>query len=43
MKREGKCMDGAKSVMHLRTRLVCSETPFISFEKVRDMFSNFFF
>ena len=35
-------MDGAKSVMHLRTRLVCSEIIFISFEKVGDIFLQFF-
>ena len=33
-----KCTHGTKSVMHLRTRLVCSEIIYISFEKVRDIF-----
>ena len=38
-----KCTHGTKSVMHLRTRLVCSEIIYISFEKVRDIFLHDFY
>ena len=33
-----KCTHGTKSVMHLRTHLVCAEIIYTSFEKVRGVF-----
>ena len=33
-----KCTRGTKSVMHLRTRLVCPDIIYVSFEKVRNIF-----